>query len=279
MSDPGSGAVTEAGEGTRPDANGAAGPQPEWFREAFGADYTDLYAHRDESDAARTFAFLDRALEVRPGMKLLDLCCGHGRHLAQLLRLPCRKIGLDLSGDLLDQAREVCCGDAAGNPRRCELVRGDMRHLPFAAASFDVVVNLFTSFGYFMRDEENRAVLGEVSRILRPGGRFVIDHISYPWLRAHPPGDTERELPGGAVVREHRWYDAGHSRINKRIEWTEEGRESRRWNESVRVYRRAEMENELRGAGLEVVNVSGDFDGHPFGEDSPRMIFLAEKAA
>jgi SAM-dependent methyltransferase len=134
-----------------------------WYREWFGEEYLDLYAHRDRQEAERQADFVERRLGPEKPHAVLDLACGAGRHTDALRRRGYRVLGVDLSVTLLARRPDL--------PR----VAGDMRALPFAASSFDWVLNFFTSFGYFEEERENFRVLEEVVRMLAPGGRFLID--------------------------------------------------------------------------------------------------------
>ena len=93
-------------------------------------------------------------LGLAPGARLLDLCCGQGRHAVPLARLGLRVTGLDLSRPLLARAAAAADG---GPP--VGLVAADMRRLPFADGSFDAVLNLFNSFGYLEDETQDELVL------------------------------------------------------------------------------------------------------------------------
>ena len=107
-----------------------------------------------------------RLLDLAPGLRVLDLACGHGELAGALAARGCAVTGLDSSAAFLDRAR----ADAAAAGVSVEYVAGDMRELPWAAR-FDRVVSWSTAFGYF-DDDVNRAVLDQIARVLRPGGRF-----------------------------------------------------------------------------------------------------------
>src|SRR5207248_726507 len=129
----------------------AAGPQEaDWFEEWFGEDYLHIYQHRDETEAERAIELIATNLAGRRIDTVLDLACGAGRH-TRVLRERWWTVGLDLSMSLLKLARKES-DDAP-------YVRADMRELPFGDSSFDLVVNLFTSFGYFDDDSEHVRVL------------------------------------------------------------------------------------------------------------------------
>ena len=110
-----------------------------------------------------------RLLDLRPGMSVLDLACGHGDLANRLATRGCRVTGLDSSAVFLDRAR----ADAAAAGISVEYVAGDMRQMPWTGR-FDRVINWSTAFGYF-DDTTNRAVLDGIVRALRPGGRLGMD--------------------------------------------------------------------------------------------------------
>jgi SAM-dependent methyltransferase len=197
---------------------------------------------------------------------VLDLACGAGRHTAALRRRGRRALGVDLSLTLLAYNPDI--------PR----VRGDMRALPFAAQSFDWVLNFFTSFGYFEGERENFRVLEEIVRVLKPRGKFLIDLLN-------PETTLARLVPAesfsqdGREVAIERWYDPTARRLNKRIRLRERDRLPRAFLESVRVYRPEEVEIGLRWAGLETTALYGDFNGMPYGPQSERLIAVGHKPA
>jgi SAM-dependent methyltransferase len=239
-----------------------------WYKEWFGEEYLELYSHRDEPEAEEHVDFVERHLGGTQPRAVLDLACGAGRHTAALRRRGYRTLGVDLSLPMLARMGE------SGLPR----VAGDMRLLPFAAGSFDWVLNFFTSFGYFETERENFRVLEEVVRVLAPGGRFLIDLMSPgPVLSGLKPRDAQ--VLDGRQVEIERWYDAGRKRINKRIVVSAPGVPSRSFLESVRLYQPEEVTIGLRWAGLEVASLFGNFLGDPYERDSERLILIGSKPA
>lgn len=240
-----------------------------WYKEWFGEEYVELYSHRDGSEAEAHVDFVERRLAGARPRAVLDLACGAGRHTAALRRRGYRTLGVDLSMTLLARMR------AHGLPR----VAGDMRCLPFAAESFDWVLNFFTSFGYFETERENFLVLEEAVRVLAPGGRFLIDLMNPETaLAALQPCDTQ-ELDDGRRAQIDRWYDAARQRINKRIMVSGPSESPRTFIESVRLYHPEEVTIGLRWAGLEVVSLFGNFQGDSYERDSERLIILCTKPA
>jgi SAM-dependent methyltransferase len=238
----------------------------EWFEQWFGEEYHALYPHRDAEDARRAMELIRRVGAWRPEERVLDLACGAGRHAAELERAGACVTGLDLSPAMLHGARQRS---------RVALVRGDMRALPFRAGCFGLVVNLFTSFGYFRTEAEHGEVVRQVGRVLAPGGRFVIDYLNADQVRRALQRDTEEitDLRSGARVR-RRFSEEGRY-VVKEIELRAEHRS---FQERVRLFSAAELEALLRDAGLSVVARFGGYDGRPLAADAPRVILMAVRA-
>lgn len=232
-----------------------------WYQRAFRSEYLALYAHRSQDEADLQVAGLLRCGLLGRTSPLLDLACGAGRHLRAFRRAGLRAYGLDLSAELLAGQRAV--------------VRGDMRRLPFANARFAAVTCLFTSFGYFERDDENFGVLREVFRVLQDGGVYVIDHINpAPTRSALVPHSVEHVY--GATVTSRRRFDANTRRFIKEIEYSRDGR-TESWHESVRAYEPDELDALLAAAGLKADRRCADSGGAPFTAHSPRQLVRAIK--
>jgi ubiquinone/menaquinone biosynthesis C-methylase UbiE len=139
--------------------------------EFFSDFYLRAYAEDErQGDAEAQALAAVRLAGCREGGDVLDVPCGFGRHAVPLARAGYRVVGVDRSEALLAEARRRA---ADGRPR-AEFVRADYRDLPQKDESFDAAVNLFTSLGY-LGDEEDVGVLAEIRRVLRPGGRLVIE--------------------------------------------------------------------------------------------------------
>lgn len=236
-----------------------------WYQEWFGEDYLELYAHRDPEEARAHVEFVTSLFEDSP-RAVLDLACGAGRHTEALRRRGIRALGCDLSLTLLAQSPEL--------PR----VGGDMRCLPFAGATFDWVLNFFTSFGYFDQERQNFRVLEEIVRVLRPGGRVLIDLMNRESTLADLREHEVREVKGERVeIR--RWWDREQRRIKKKIRIGSPTTSTRTFLESVRTYTREEVAIGMRWAGLEVDGLFGNFQGEPYDHDSERLIVVGHKPA
>lgn len=163
----------------------------------YDEDYLRLFAAppgRDPaSDAEADLVW--RLLELAPGMRVLDLACGHGRIANRLAGRGCVVTGLDSSSVFLDRAR----ADAAELGVEVEYVPGDARDLPWSGR-FDRVVNWATAFGYFA-DDVNRDVLRQMRGALRAGGRLAMDlNNMIARLRDHAPSHVVHHDSGDTRV-------------------------------------------------------------------------------
>lgn len=237
----------------------------EWFEQWFGEEYHVLYPHRDEEEARRAVALVQRAAPWADGDRVLDLACGAGRHAAELERLGAQVVGFDLSPSMLRRARAGVRGP---------LVRGDMRALPFRSGSFALAVNLFTSFGYFRDDKEHRLVLRQVARSLRPGGRFVLDYLNADHVRRTLRRGTEEVDGASPEVRVRRRFSEEGKYVVKEIAL---GAENRSFQERVRLFSAAELRALLEQEGLRVDAGFGDYDGGALDARATRTILVATR--
>jgi SAM-dependent methyltransferase len=239
---------------------------PNWYRDWFGEEYLALYPHRDEEEAQAAVELAVRSAD-RPAGLILDLACGAGRHMKEFKRRGLEVVGLDLSETLLGEAKAADPG--------LMLAQGDMRHLPFADGSFGLVVNFFTSFGYFAAPEEDERTLAEIRRVLRRGGRFMLDFLNAERVRDNLVSHDERVVDGRRVTQSRRLEEDGKIVVKEiRISGTEKGEPESTFYERVRLYSPAELESMLEGVGLEPESTFGDYSGGPACSDCPRYILL-----
>lgn len=236
----------------------------EWFERWFGEEYIALYPHRNAAEAERVVSLIERTIGRESVSRVLDLACGAGRHS----RVLCRRwwtTGLDLSEVLLRLARREGVEAA--------LVRGDMRILPFRDGAFNLVVNLFTSFGYFADDESHLHVVREVSRVTAEGGGFALDFLNTTRLRNALVPYDEREI-GGQIVEQRREISEDGRFVIKKICLRGTGKE---FTERVRLFDPADLTAMMTAAGFTVAASYGNYDGEPLTSDSPRAIIFGVK--
>jgi ubiquinone/menaquinone biosynthesis C-methylase UbiE len=235
--------------------------------ELFDDDYLYFYEPRLAGVSDADAGVIWRLLELERGMEVLDLACGHGRIANRLAARGARVAGLDATPLFLERARS----EAAVGGLEVQYVEGDMRSLPWADSSFDCVVSWFTSFGYF-DDDDNRRVLREAHRILRPGGRLLLENNNLAELlpRWLPTVVVERD--GDFSIDQHRFDPTTGRALTERV-IVRDGR-VRRFAFSVRMFVAAELGDWLRDAGFASVEFY-DGEGDPLTHQGRRMITTA----
>jgi SAM-dependent methyltransferase len=248
---------------------GRAPSSPETWDAFFSDFYLRAYADRERQEAAEAQALAAARLAGCPaGGDLLDVPCGFGRHSLPLASAGYRVVGVDRSESLLADARRRTAG-----ARWPGLVRADYRRLPFADASFDAALNLFTSLGY-LGDEQDTTVLGEIRRVLRPRGRVVIETMHRDLLVRDFREQDWRLVGEGRLLLEQRTFDAAAGVVQSTqtlIDST--GRREAR-TVSLRAYTATELIGMLTRAGFEDARCHGDLDGGPFSTDT-RLVIVA----
>ena len=216
--------------------------------------------------------FIFDALELHPGSRILDLCCGQGRHGRQLASMGVNVIGLDNSRFLLDEAKN----NVDVTEPRIQLIEADMRRIPLKP-SCDAVISLFTSFGFF-EETDNNIVLSEIASVLRPGGKFFVDYWNpyaviqldstrnWWWVSDSTLAlaEVEYQPQSGRLFDYRTIIELPTSTIRKMVN-------------TVRFYFPTELRRLLESVGLCVRATYGDFDGDDFSTQSRRMITVAEK--
>jgi len=155
---------------------------PEWWKRIFNATYlkTDADVVEDENITKSEIDLFHELLDIQEGNSLLDLACGQGRHLLELTnRGSYQLFGLDRSRYLTQRAKT----NARKKGVSINFKEGDARKLPYANDSFDYVTILGNSFGYFETSEDDVKILKEVFRVLKPGGRLLMDVADGAFLR------------------------------------------------------------------------------------------------
>lgn len=244
----------------------------DWYEEWFGEEYKLVYPHRDEAEALKQLEFLSKHIHLPEGAKVLDLCCGCGRHAVELKQRGYDVIGLDLSEELL----ELADSRADESSQDMEFICGDMREIPFED-HFDLIVNFFTSFGYFADDYENQRVLLSIAKALKTGGKFLIDYMNPKQVVKGLVPRDEKDISDGIHVIQERWVDESLHRINKKITMIKDSEEMV-FRESVRMYSHGEMKSMLVKAGLNLTGTYGDFSSSEYNKDSMRMVLIGEKS-
>jgi len=207
-------------------------------------------------------------LKIDPGAYVLDLCCGPGRHSLELARRGFQVTGVDRTSKYIEEARQR----AEAEGLNVELLQEDMRRFCRPEA-FDAALNLYTSFGYFENQEENRQVLKNIHSSLKKGGKLVIDMMGKEVLaRIFRERDWYEE--NGIIFLEERKLSSGWSWIENR--WIMiKGEERKEFTLSHRLYSGAELSLLLSESGFNSVELFGDLSGMPYDNAAKRLVALA----
>ncbi len=247
-----------------------------WHKEFFDKWYLDLYQEnpRFKKDyIKKENAFIERVLNLPKGSKILDLCSGHGRHTISLAAAGYKMTAFDLNRKALNILRK----EAKKNNLDVRIIEGDMRKVPFKN-QFDAVINIFTSFGYFEKEEENLKALKEARRSLKKGGKFLLD-IRNKSLALKNSFSKRCYKTKNYSVLEKRVFDKKNSQeiVNLTITDKKGGNYSAQY--ITKLYSLDKMKDMLKNAGFnDVIKVYGDTtEGKKYNKKSKRMVILCSK--
>jgi len=212
--------------------------------------------------------FLEQALALEAGARVLDVPCGNGRHAIELARRGHRLVGIDLSAEFLDRARK--------NGPGIDWRHGDMRELPVGEAEFDAAYCFGNSFGYL--DHENAGkFLAALAHALKPSGRIAIDTgvAAESILPALPPKRWHRT--GDIFTLSEARYAAKESRLDIEYTFLRNGSIETRSAASY-VFTIGDLRRMLETAGFEVTALHGGVGGEPYEMGSPRLVIVAGRS-
>jgi SAM-dependent methyltransferase len=239
----------------------------EWFQVWFDSPfYPMLYNNRDETEANFFLNHLIEHLKPLKSACMLDLACGRGRHSIYLNKLGFDVTGVDLSAESIREALEF-------ESKTLHFYEHDMRRL-LSTNTYDYVFNLFTSFGYFKRKEENLNVVRNMAATLKPRGTLIIDFLNAGLLR-HQGKVSETKVVDEVTFNITKVIDSGkiikHITVNSKTE-------THFFEENVSLIGPEEFEAFFKACNLTVLNIFGEYDLSPFNESSSnRLIYEVRK--
>jgi len=241
-----------------------------WFEEWFDSPlYEKLYSNRDEKDAASLADLIEEVIPVSAYRNVLDLGCGRGRHSITLAQRGYQVTGIDLSNKAIEKAKRIA---GQKNLNNVKFFVRDMRDpLP---KQFDAIVNLFTTFGYFLEDEENRRVLRNTGKMLNQGGILFLDYLN--------PHYVEKNLvPSESGMYENLTYNVTRQikdgMVFKTIQFSDDSLDKPvKYRERVKLYDLEWFRDVLTKSGYDIIETYGNYEGSPFLVESPRMIIVAK---
>lgn len=246
--------------------SGMTAQKNEWFGSWFNSPYYHvLYKNRDFKEAERFLNNLKSVLQIPEGATVLDLACGKGRHSIFLNQLGYNVTGVDLSEESIQYASQF-------ENESLHFAVHDMRE-PLEQ-QFDVVLNLFTSFGYFETDEENQQAITTMAKALKPGAKLVVDFMNAEKVIANLVLEDQK-TEGGILFDIRREYTDGY--IYKHIAF-EDNTKKYLFTEKVEALFSADFIKYFNFAGLQLEGTYGNYDLEAFNSaTSDRLILVANK--
>jgi D-alanine-D-alanine ligase len=222
----------------------------DWWRTLFNSLYleTDGDVIENDRNTAQEVELLIGSAGIERNDRILDLCCGQGRHSLELARRGFPRVtGLDRSRYLIRLARKR----ARQRGLQVSFHEGDARRFRLGDGEFHCVCILGNSFGYFERPEDDLAVLESVKRALASGGALVMDLMDGDWMRRHfDPRSWEWVDQNHFVCRERDLAEDGDRLISREVVVHAERGVIADQFYAERLYSKERLEALLTGAGF-----------------------------
>ena len=243
-----------------------------WFKEWFNTPYYHiLYKDRDFVEAENFIRNLTQDLQLSKDAKIIDLACGKGRHSVFLQQLGYEVLGVDLSEESIEHNKQF--ETSADETPKLTFKVHDMRNELYPNVSSEkvnAVFNLFTSFGYFDDDEDDRKVFSSVKNVLQNDGIFVLDFLNEKFVKNTLVDETTVTKDGIDFLIKKR-IEQNH--VIKDIFFEDKG-EPFHYFEKVKLHTLEEIKNIAESFGFEAVKIWGNYQLEDFErETSPRCIF------
>ncbi len=238
-------------------------PEKKWYKHWFNQDYLKLYHTRNQEDARNQIELILDTIQPEKTDAILDLGCGAGRHISILDSLGYTTFGLDLSETLLRIGKKEYSN--------LNLINGDIRHIP---GRFDLILSLFSSFGYFQSDQKNLSVFNSIYQALNPRGLFWFDFLNPHYVKSNLESHRKRKISDQLSVTEKKKIEG--NRVIKTIH-IDQGNQQKTYFESVRMFELEELKTALTQTGFTIQKVFGDYSGSDWSNLSERTIIYCSK--
>lgn len=246
----------------------------EWFEEEnFWLNYGPVMFDSQHWAEARGIAeAVQKLAELKEGNSILDVCCGPGRISVELALLGLKVTGVDITQPFLDAAKET----ADDEDVQLTLINQDMRTFT-CQEKFDCAVNVYNSFGYCDKIEDDIKILKSVHRALKDGGTFILECISRESaIKYFTPGEWF-ERAGKTVLTEFTIEGAWEG---LRSRWILIGKDGTKIDHTFiqRLYSAAELRDILvKECGFKSAEVYGGFNGEAYDQNLSTMVIVARK--
>lgn len=234
-----------------------------WFTSWFDTPYYHiLYKDRDFEEAQTFMKKITKRLSLKKGQSILDLACGKGRHAINL-----NDLGFDVTGVDLSPASILYAKDFENETLHFN-VHDMCKPYP---KKFDAVFNLFTSFGYFEKEEDNYRTITAIKANLKVGGKAVLDFMNVSYIIKNLI-EKETKTVNKITFHLHRYVKDGY--IFKDISFID-NKENYLFTEKVKALTKEDFMAYFKKAGIELIDTFGNYKLDPFIlESSPRLILI-----
>ena len=237
----------------------------DWFKTWFNTKYYHiLYEDRNYDDAQFFIDNIINELQISRTDKILDVACGRGRHSIYLSKLKYNVTGIDLSTNNINYAKRA----ANNNQLDCNFFTHDMRNE--INYNFDLILNMFTSFGYFT-ERENLKTISAFKKSLKPSGSLIIDFMNLGYV-------TKNLIKKEVILKKGINFNVKRSisnkKVKKEISFSIENK-NYKYIESLSALTLSDFKKMFLKSGLKLIKTYGNYDLKPFNyETSKRLIML-----
>ena len=238
-----------------------------WFATWFDSPYYHLlYKNRDEKEAQVFIDNLIEKLQLKKGSKLIDIACGKGRHATYFNKKGMNVVGVDLSPNSIASAKQ-------NENNNLQFSVHDMREV-YKENHFDIVTNLFTSFGYFENKDDEQKAINAMAENLKSDGVLIIDFMNIKKIIANLIS-SEKKTIDGITFNIKRSVQNNH--IIKDIEIIDDN-ETQHFQEKIKAITLADFSAFVSNVGLNIIDIFGNYKLDDFDATiSDRLILICKK--
>lgn len=239
-----------------------------WWHDFFKGDFSDVVLTQDAQPA---FDFITNILNIQPGYRIYDQCCGKGALSHKLAETGCDIIGVDSSEEYIKKAEET------QKSENIKFIVEDARIFR-DQKKFDIVINWHTSLGYETEDSQNIKMIEAIEQNLKNGGHFVISTMNPAYVKKHFQRFIVKEVP----FEKSTIITIRESKIEGKLltsDWTiiyPDGRRLHSYGQT-KLYSLKDFEKMLSQCGLKILNVYGDIDKRPLSNNCQSIIIHGVK--
>ena len=239
----------------------------DWFINWFNSKYYHiLYKSRNKNEASNFIQTIISTLSLKSNNSVLDLGCGNGRHSISLSNHFKLVHGIDISSENISIANE-------NEKENLKFFISDMRNFD-TNTKYDYIFNLFTSFGYFKKNEDNIKVLKSCHYHLNKNGLLFIDFLNSEQIKKNINGLKETKDIGGIRFNIHKKIIDNYIVKNISIK---DGEANYNFQEKVQLFKIEDFKKMFEISGFEIISSYGDYQMNPYDPNSSRLILCAKK--